>query len=120
MLWFSWKSKELACPQAQGGQHIWRNEALTPQEVLEGGAVRPSSDLWEACQFTAWGRHQPVLGSAFHKDLVYSSPAVSNQSLYALLHASLTAFWGGRQGLMSIIFSFFHLEYSPKVKNKAP
>jgi hypothetical protein len=36
MLWLSWKSKGLACPQAQGGQQMWREEALTPQEVLGG------------------------------------------------------------------------------------
>lgn len=44
MLWLSWKSKGLACPQAQGGQQMWREEALTPQEVLGVcvETVRPS------------------------------------------------------------------------------
>lgn len=27
-LWLSWKSKGLACPQAQAGQQIWREEVL--------------------------------------------------------------------------------------------
>lgn len=48
MLWLSWKSKELAYPQAQGGQQMWREEALTPQEVLGGGnqaLLRPQGSL---------------------------------------------------------------------------
>lgn len=49
MLWLSRESMELACPQAQGGQQMWRKEALTPQEVLEGGGsqalLRPLGSL---------------------------------------------------------------------------
>lgn len=51
MLWLSRESMELACPQAQGGQQMWRKEALTPQEVLEGGGsqalLRPLGSLPE-------------------------------------------------------------------------
>lgn len=79
MLWLSRRSKGVACPQAQGGQQMWREEALPPP----GGtgrveAVRPSLVYSVGLPPTRAGLfllHLP-------KEPDSSSPAASPHSLY--------------------------------------
>lgn len=115
MLWLPWESKDLACPQAQGASRCGERRLSLSRRFWRVEAVRPSLDPWKSATSLYWA--PPSMPS---KDWICPSPAVSNQSLYMPLHAPLTAFSGGGQHLMSIIFSSFHSEYSPEVKDKAP
>lgn len=115
MLWLPWESKDLACPQAQGASRCGERSLSLSRRFWRVEAVRPSLDPWKSATSLYWAPP-----SAPSKDQICPSPAVSNQSLCMPPHAPLSAFSGGEQHLMSIIFSSFHSECSPEVKDKAP
>lgn len=109
MLWLPWASKDLACPQAQGASRCGERSLSLSRRFWRVEAVRPSLDPWKSATSLYWAPP-----SAPSKDRICPSPAVSNQSLCMPPHAPLSSFSGGGQHLMSIIFSSFHSECSPK------